>query len=389
MTHKADPVDKQEHYLKQELYALMQSDPTLFDFLQAAALDGMWYWDLEHPEHEWMSAEFWTLFGYDPASKTHNPSAWHDIIHPEDLKLALHNFEQHCADAQHPYDQIVRYKHAQGHTVWVRCRGLAIRDEAGKPVRMLGAHMDLTELMQVKETLETKAAELEESNHRLARFADRAAHDLQSPLGTLCLLMEIVKSGLSAQTDPEVTEALDAMQSAANRMKATANGILEFARSRKIQPHWEEVNSQELVNNVMSDLGAAIAESEAQIEVGDLPIIQTDRMLLRMAMQNLLTNALKFRIPQRKPLIQIRCQDQGEHWLFSVQDNGIGIAQDKLKEIFSPLIRLHNRAEYDGTGLGLANCETATHALGGRIWAESKLDQGSCFYIELPKVAGN
>ena len=140
-----------EHYLKDELFELMRADNSLFQFIQQGSLDGIWFWDLEQPEHEWMSPELWRLFGYDPAEKKHFASEWQEMIFPEDKKTALRNFEAHLADPSHPYDQIVRYVHKSGGTVWVRCRGIAIRDETGKPIRMLGAHTDLTDLMMDKE----------------------------------------------------------------------------------------------------------------------------------------------------------------------------------------------------------------------------------------------
>ena len=139
------------HYLKAELDHLLSTDPTIFEFLRKGSLDGVWYWDLENPDHEWMSPEFWKVFGIDPATKQHLASEWQDLIFQDDLALALDNFNAHCADPLHPYDQMVRYRHADGDTVHVRCRGMVIRDESGKPIRMLGAHNDYTELMRLQE----------------------------------------------------------------------------------------------------------------------------------------------------------------------------------------------------------------------------------------------
>ena len=139
-------MSQDKHYLEQELTDLVASDPTIFAFFQMGSLDGIWYWDLENMEAEWMSPEFWRLFGYDPRAKAHLASEWQDMIFQEDLEKALENFKAHLADPDHPYDQIVRYRHRDGSTVWVRCRGIAIRDDSGKPIRMLGAHNDLTEL---------------------------------------------------------------------------------------------------------------------------------------------------------------------------------------------------------------------------------------------------
>lgn len=135
-------------YLKNELYDLINKDTSIFEFIQSGSLDGIWYWDLENPEMEWMSPKFWETLGYNPDEKKHLSREWQDIIFQEDLKLAIENFEKHCADSNHPYDQIVRYKHKNGSTVWIRCRGLAIRNETGKVLRMLGAHTDITDLKE-------------------------------------------------------------------------------------------------------------------------------------------------------------------------------------------------------------------------------------------------
>ncbi len=151
-------------YLKDELYSLIQTDHNVFEFLEAGSLDGIWYWDILDPAKEWLSPGFWRTFGYDPAEKKHLASEWQDMIHPEDLQTALENFRLHLEDPSHPYDQVVRYEHKNGSTVWVRCRGLAIRDEAGNPIRMLGAHNDLTKQMEAHAQ---QVALVREMNHRV------------------------------------------------------------------------------------------------------------------------------------------------------------------------------------------------------------------------------
>ncbi|WP_103072445.1 PAS domain-containing sensor histidine kinase [Aquimarina sediminis] len=160
-----------ENYLKEELYALIKSDDFIFDFIQESSLDGLWFWDLDNPDNEWMNSKFWTTLGYNPNDMPHSASAWQDLINQEDLKKVYSNFTKHCEDASHPYDQIVRYRHRLGHTVWIQCRGLAIRDNNGKPIRMLGAHTDITKL---------KKAEI-----KLQRQVDRYEHIIEGTnLGT-------------------------------------------------------------------------------------------------------------------------------------------------------------------------------------------------------------
>lgn len=146
------------HYLKKELYEQIRKDETVFEFFQDGSLDGIWYWDLEKPENEWMSHRFWTILGYDPKEKKHLASEWQDLIHPDDLQVAISNFKKHCEDPAHPYDQVVRYRHKDGSTVWVRCRGIAIRDTGGKPLRMLGAHTNLTHQKLIEEMLQSREA---------------------------------------------------------------------------------------------------------------------------------------------------------------------------------------------------------------------------------------
>lgn len=133
---------KDPNYLKKELYELIKTDEKIFDFIQESSLDGLWYWDLEKPEEEWMNPKFWAVLGYDYREMPHKTSAWQDIIYPEDLKLAHEKVSKHLENPDYPYDQTVRYTHKNGATVWIRCRGLAIRDQQGKALRMLALSMN-------------------------------------------------------------------------------------------------------------------------------------------------------------------------------------------------------------------------------------------------------
>ncbi len=148
-----------DNYLKKELYELIRTDESIFDLIQESSLDGLWYWDLENPEEEWMNPKFWTVLGYDPEEMPHKSTAWKNIINKDDLKAATENFIKHCENPEHPYDQIVRYTHKNGSTVWIHCRGLAIRDKNGKPVRMLGVHNNISEtIKQADEMLEREVS---------------------------------------------------------------------------------------------------------------------------------------------------------------------------------------------------------------------------------------
>ena len=142
-----------DNYLKIELYSLISTDNDVFEFIQASSLDGLWYWDLENPKNEWLSPKFWTTLGYDPSEKKHLASEWKDVVFPEDFDKAVLEIQKHFMDSSYPFDQILRYHHKNGSIVWIRCRGIAIRNQEGKPLRMLGTHTDITLLKNTEEKI--------------------------------------------------------------------------------------------------------------------------------------------------------------------------------------------------------------------------------------------
>jgi PAS domain S-box-containing protein len=153
----------------------MRSDESIFDFIQNSSLDGLWYWDLENPENEWMNARFWTVLGYNPDEMPHKSSAWQSIINQDDLKVAKDNFTKHCENPNHPYDQLVRYTHKNGSTKWIRCRGHAIRDKEGKPIRMLGAHQDVSDIKNSEQGLLEAIETAKESETQFRNLFKNAA----------------------------------------------------------------------------------------------------------------------------------------------------------------------------------------------------------------------
>ncbi|MFO0748468.1 MAG: PAS domain S-box protein [Myxococcota bacterium] len=155
---RGDPDRDVDHYLRRDLRERVRRDPELLERILDVALDGFWYWDLEHPEHNFQSPALCRLLGLDPAEVRHLASEWRALILPDDILSARANMQRHYADPSVPYDQYVRYHHQDGRVVWVRCRGLAIRDGNGKPIRMLAAQTDVTVLKDTQEALGRWAA---------------------------------------------------------------------------------------------------------------------------------------------------------------------------------------------------------------------------------------
>jgi PAS domain S-box-containing protein len=157
ITHSPEDIID-NHYLKNEIYALVKADNTIFDFIQESSLDGIWYWDLDKHEEEWMSPKFWSVLGYDFKDMPHKPSAWRDIVNADDFKLANELIIKHFENPEIPFDKTIRYTHKNGSIVWIRCRGLAIRDKDGKPIRMLGSHQNITEYKKNEQKLNKSVA---------------------------------------------------------------------------------------------------------------------------------------------------------------------------------------------------------------------------------------
>lgn len=155
------PVPQQSpHYLEAELNHLMKEDESIFQFIQNSCLDGLWYWDLEKPDNEWMNNRFWEVLGYNPDDKPHSSREWKELIYPEDLPLIENNVKAHNLDPTKQLDQIVRYWHKNGSTVWVRCKGIIIRKN-GKPIRMIGAHIDYTKVKEYEEKYKRNLREMD------------------------------------------------------------------------------------------------------------------------------------------------------------------------------------------------------------------------------------
>ena len=357
----------------------------MWDFLQQSSLDGVWFWDLEHPEHEWMSPEFWALFGIDPETRAHTPDAWQDIINHDDLKVAMENFVRHCEDPSHPYDQIVRYRHAEGSTVWVRCRGLALRDETGKPIRMIGAHTDITAIKQAEMAAAQEKKKLLVANEELMSFAYGVSHDLKSPSRTA---LHLVQEGLlcdDGNLTDEQKELFGGACETLQRMHALIDDLLDYGRIIEQDMDWERVDLAEIVDEVLKDTADMIRDYEATIEVGDLPVMQGKRSQIRMLVQNMLTNAIKYRRDGLRPEISIRqVGSDGSAITLAFSDNGIGIAEDKLEEVFGVFTRLHRQEEVAGSGLGPALCKRVAVNHNGWIDVTSTVGEGTTFEVTFP-----
>ncbi|MGZ7119785.1 MAG: PAS domain-containing sensor histidine kinase, partial [Methanobacterium sp.] len=245
---------------------------------------------------------------------------------------------------------------------------------------------DITERKKAEEQLKETIKELKRSNQELQQFAYVASHDLQEPLRTIASFTQLLERRYKGQLDSNADEFMDYIVEAATRMKAQIEGLLEYSRVVTKGEEFELVDMNNVLNKTLKILDTSIIESDTKITSDELPNVMGDTLQLERVFQNLISNAIKFRKRKEPPKIHIsayKSKDEKEY-IFSVQDNGIGIEKQYLERIFTIFQRLHTRDVYKGTGIGLSIVKRIIERHGGRIWVESEFGVGSTFYFILP-----
>src|SRR5258706_507694 len=242
------------------------------------------------------------------------------------------------------------------------------------------------ELAFQNEEKEKLAAELIIANKVLKQFAYVASHDLQEPLRTVSNYMQVFKEDYSERLDETARQYLHSVNSATKRMSMVIESLLDFSRlghTAKLV----YVDCAKLIDDVIVDLDSAIKNSNTSIEVTEMPKLNVYETEIRQVFQNLITNAIKFHRPGTQPKVKVSAERVKEEWRFSVKDTGIGIAPVHFERVFDIFQRLHTSAEYEGNGIGLANCKKIIQLHKGKIWLESSLGQGTTVYFTIPNLA--
>jgi PAS domain S-box-containing protein len=298
-------------------------------------------------------------------------------------------------------DYPLTLRHQSGRTMDVLYNATVFLNPSGEIQGVFAAARDITQRKLVEEELskyrqgledlvkqrtaelERTADELLRSNKDLEQFAYVSSHDLQEPLrmvtGFMQLFEKQYKGALDATADKYISYAVDG----AKRMQRLIDDLLAYSRVGSKGKQLVPTDLGVVVRQAMANLHVSVEESQAQITCGDLPTLRADEMQLGQVFQNLLGNAIKFR-GDAPPQIRVEACPAGPHWLFSVKDNGIGLAPEYYDKVFVIFQRLHTKEKYAGTGIGLAICKKIIERHGGRIWVESREGQGATFYFTLP-----
>jgi PAS domain S-box-containing protein len=326
------------------------------------------------------------MLGYTHIDFMNDPSIWQQIIHPEDRQQAITAAEDIYANKDGGMVQY-RWVGKQGQVLDIESYTSIVRDKAHESAAVYGVTMDITARKQVEDELSRYAQELKRSNEELQQFAYVASHDLQEPLRMVTSYLQLIEQRYVNKLDQDAKDFIGYAVDGAKRMKRLINDLLTFSHVETRGREFTKVNGENALKQALKNLEMSIVDSKAIITHDPLPTIVADEQQIVQLLQNLLGNALKFR-GSHVPEIHIGVKDQHDKWEFYVRDNGIGIESDSLERIFVIFQRLHNREEYEGTGIGLAICKKIVERHSGHIWVESQLGQGSSFYFTIPKRKG-
>ena len=253
-------------------------------------------------------------------------------------------------------------------------------------ITMLSIWLYQRDRLMSEKTRENLISQLMDSNTELERFAYVASHDMQEPLRMIASFSNILGAEYNAKLDKEGQEYIRIVTESAIRMQGMVNDLLEYARIGNNDMRFSIINATDELKHVLENLSASIQYEGAQITYDPLPKIKGNPVQFMRLLQNLIGNGLKYQMESATAYIHITAEDQGDHWLFSIRDNGIGIEEEHRNQIFEPYKRLHTWEEYKGTGIGLAVCKKIVENHGGKIWVTSEPGKGSVFYFTLPQI---
>jgi signal transduction histidine kinase len=226
---------------------------------------------------------------------------------------------------------------------------------------------------------------LQNSNEELERFAYIASHDLKSPLRIILSFITLFNKKYKDQIDDQGQEFLEIIATNADQMHHLIEDILEYSKSKNRVLKKEKVDLNKVLNQIVSHIDSKDFHLNGKIHFSPLPEIESDFTMLKQLFQNLIENGLKYNHGSHK-LVSVQYLEKETEIYFIIKDNGIGIEKIYFDKIFEMFQRLHNKNEYQGTGIGLAVCKKIIQQLDGKIWVTSKLDRGSIFHITFPKT---
>ena len=342
-------------------------------FILNEVTDGWWEWDL-NSQVIFYSDQFKKTLGYEPHELPNKISTWQDLVNQEDLNNSNQLLNEHLAQGT-PYQLTLRFRHREGHTVWMLCRGVCVPLSEEKRYKMIGTYTDITEIKSLE-------MQLLRSNKDLEQFAYITSHDLRAPLRGIESLIAWIEEDMENTFDEHIQGYFNKLKNRVGRMDSLINGILNYSRIGRENKEKSEIKLNELLENAIDLLGVP---AHCHIHVQEnLPSVWANDTQLRQVFTNLIGNAIKYH-DKEEIQIQIRYEEKLSVHQFCVADNGPGIEAEYHEKIFTLFQTLQSRDKVESTGVGLTVVKKIIELYGGSIWLESVFGEGCQFYFTWPK----
>lgn len=300
---------------------------------------------------------------------------WMQFLHPDELDENTNAWRKSIETGE-SFQSIHRLQRADGEFRWHLSRALPMRDDNGNIHMWIGS---ATEIHDQKQTEE----ELRHANQDLEQFAYSVSHDLQEPLRGIKIFSELL-TRYQDNLDGMALQFLSNVIQSASRLEALLSDLLTYTQAGRLREGVAEGSAEHALQAALNNLNGTIADSGALISSDPLPSVDISPTHLQQIFQNLVGNAIKYRLPGIAPVVKITARRVKSDWLFAVSDNGIGIEPEYRETIFGLFKRLHSSDEYAGTGMGLAICQRIVERYHGHIWVESANGKGSTFFFTIP-----
>lgn len=361
---------------------------------------GLWEWDVpSNAVH--FSREYKRQLGYAEHELPDDVEEWQRRLHPEEYDKVMAELEVFLRNPHTEFVSEQRLQHRDGSYRWMLVQGSMTFDAAGRPSRMMGSLVDITQFKQLEQSLRVsegryreladvlesrivqRTKELSDAYRESQNFAYAVAHDLKAPLRAINGFSTLLEQSVGARLMETERGYLDRVRQGAMRMAALIDDLLDYSRVEHREQRLGAIDCRQFVDDLVVSMSEALQEAGAEVHVDvDRTPVMADGEGLRIVLRNLLDNALKFSRTTERPRIVIDSRVESGRYLLAVRDNGIGFEpayRDKIFEIFN---RLH-ASGYEGTGIGLALVRKAVQRMGGEVWAESVPGAGATFYVSL------
>jgi PAS domain S-box-containing protein len=338
--------------------------------------------------YRYASPSYLRVLGYEPSSLIGRSIL--ELVHPEDAARVESVLRGAAAEQEEEH----RFRHADGHYIWVSTLSRVLLDSEGRVVGSVRSARDITErkraddeIRLLHEELEARVAartaELEAAHRELEAFACSVSHDLRAPLRSISGFASILEEEWTSRLPGDAARLLEGIKKAAVRMGTLIEALLSFSRLGRQPLHKSSVATATVVAEVIDSLGVQIAERQVEFVVGELPDCEGDAVLLRQVWANLLSNAVKFTQGRRQARVEVGSRERDGKTVYFVKDNGVGFDMRWAGKLFGVFQRLHSPDRYEGTGIGLANVHRIVTRHGGKVWAEAVPEAGATFSFNL------